>query len=1116
MSTLHFEFPVWVQYRQNEYRIRPLFFQGTIATHERYEKALKSLTQTIRRQFANFKLNRQSLEEILPYRFNPDFHFEHLPMEFSFGTWYFQGRITTVWYTQGRYTLVCLPSFDYFTFIPKAENPRLPQILEEAQTHTQKLLRKLRREEEDNFDLAHYQADEKDFFTTLDFPQSISDEKIQLKEEGHDFFRQFFRPDTEFEGSQEIRRVGYELNDRFPYELSRAYYQEELVGQVQRLIYNRENAPLVLLGPRRVGKSTILQEAVFRYLEANSETTFFHLDNVWELDPSRIIAGMSIIGMWQRRMEAIIRFVMHPVPKVGRQDKLYFSNVIALFRIGKSAQNDMTLSDVLKPYLQNRQLQIILEASPEEWDLASELDRGFTDLFKVIRMQEPDEKTSLRIISRIRKRLEEQSSFAIDNYALLSLISLQKRFNRNEVLLGSVAESLYQLAAKYKEEVVEEYDILEEFGERTHLNEGLTDTAVIYKPNFFVEYLSERLIGQSEAVQCLAEAIELIKAQLNNPDRPFGSFLFIGPTGVGKTQAAKVLARFLFTHEESLVRFDMNEFIDGHSVSRLVGDFYNPEGLLTTKIRFNPYCVLLFDEIEKAHPDVHNLLLQVLGEGRLTDALGRTVSFCNTIIIMTSNLGAERVGKEINLQRREDLASSTYEKAIKDFFRPEFINRIDKIVIFNKLNAEHIGKIAWLQIQELLRRHGFLRRHTILNVSEPVLQSIATKGFDPEMGGRALKRQIEKELTVLVAEQLVELHPDTPIIFNLYLQNQQLYPHLVKLVHALPREKPNFVEIPEETLTPSHFEALLQEVEQLKTLLGENLEHTTTEPSILQLKDQILDTETQLRSILYEYAFKPEADFSGAQFRVSVPNQKMLRQEKRGGKTQKAHLQELYSHLQIQEYLSEVFQSAERIVNETHALYAEMAQRVAWHRFYLAEWRKYGVEEILLEVRSCIENYGQQEVQKLRDLYQRGFGMELLESPESNIAYLRLRGAGVRTLFESEVGFHMCLYPSGSILPIEVRLFSLEGAQSPGLQIEALAQARREAPEIPPGIDLSRPGMASILRLYHYPPESAELETITDLRSGLISRVFTAKEIQAWLYANLPEGAEVILSTPSV
>ena len=230
-----------------------------------------------------------------------------------------------------------------------------------------------------------------------------------------------------------------------------------------------------------------------------------------------------------------------------------------------------------------------------------------------------------------------------------------------------------------------------------------------------------------------------------------------------------------------MMRFDMNEYIDGGAVHRLIGDEHNPEGHLTGKVRYQPYGIVLFDEIEKAHPRVHDLLLQVLDDGRLTDSLGKTVDFTGTIIIMTSNVGARAASAQVGFDTGQRDDSSVYRKAVENRFRPEFINRIDRIVIFESLQLEHILSIARLQIKELLKRDGFVRRTTILNISSDALEWVARRGYDEKMGGRALKRQIEKDLTTLSAEQLITTHTDNPIIFDILFEDQKLVPKITPL-----------------------------------------------------------------------------------------------------------------------------------------------------------------------------------------------------------------------------------------------------------------------------------------------------------------------------------------------
>ncbi len=1108
MATLNLEFPIWVQYIEKEFRVKPLLFRHTSGSGKRYEQALKNLSKDIRRQFSQYKSNRDNISEVLWYLFNPDFHFELLDLEFAYGQRYFADKIAVVHFTFKEQTVICLPAFEQYFFISTHAHPTKTQRSDEVVSHIQQFIRRKRKEEEEEVTLDQYVANQNEFCATYDIPLFISSEKIDLSSDTDDFFKQFFRQNSSFEGRIEVSRVGHSLNELYPAELGRAYYQEETAEQLMRLIYNRENAPIVLLGPKRVGKTALLHEVICLYLEANQEQTFHRLDDIWEIDPSRVIAGMSIVGMWQRRMEAIIEYVRNPLSEFPRQDKLYLSNVVALFRIGKSSQNSMTLSDVFKPYLQNRQLQVILEATPAEWDVASELDKSFTDLFKVIRLDVPKKDSTLRIIGKIRAQLEQNYGFSIQNLALLRLIELQERFNKNEVLLGVVAESLYQMAAKYSGKLIEPRHVVEEFSSKTHLNPDITSPEVVLKTTHFYDVISQKLIGQPEAAQSLSNLLGTIKAQLNDPQRPFGSFLFIGPTGVGKTQAAKILANYLFTHEESMVRFDMNEFIDGQAVSRLVGDFYNPEGLLSAKVRYNSYCVLLFDEIEKAHPDVHNLLLQVLGEGRLTDALGRTINLCNTVIIMTSNLGAERVGKEINLQRSDKLANDTYQKAIHDFFKPEFINRIDQINIFQKLTAPDIAKIAWLQIKDLLKRHGFIRRHTILNVSPEVLESIASRGFDPEMGGRALKRQIEKELTVLIAEQLAETLPDKPIVFNLYLHQQHILPHLISLEHIPHQNYPILPNLHGKKIEVSYFQTLLQELLAIKASLDQELVQEEApamlEPHLQDLKEQIIEQEEKLRNIIYEYELNAGIDLSNASYQVSVPANKIIRTDA-NSKVQKAHLQEMYSQLQISEYLEEVFLASERIGQESEYLYLEMYRAAAWLKFSHIQHQKNGTENIWLEIKSKVSHQGDAELEHLLEIYQHlPLDTEIYFTAQ-NHAFIHFKGLGARQLLTEETGYHMFLKSHESPLPLEINIHTYHTDSTPEAQIQAILQKSLEALIIDSKdavMNLSK--IAYVIRLYALTSEQHKKNTYTDLRSGLISKgQITQKDILMWFYVRI-------------
>jgi ATP-dependent Clp protease ATP-binding subunit ClpC len=278
-----------------------------------------------------------------------------------------------------------------------------------------------------------------------------------------------------------------------------------------------------------------------------------------------------------------------------------------------------------------------------------------------------------------------------------------------------------------------------------------------------------RVIGQQEAVKSVARAIRRARVGLKDPKRPVGSFIFLGPTGVGKTELSKALAEAMFGDEDAMIRIDMSEYMEKHTVSRLIGSppgyvGFDEGGQLTEKVRKKPYSVILFDEIEKAHPDIFNILLQILDDGRLTDAQGRTVNFKNTVIIMTSNVGMQTIRKQNVLgfaTSDEDLARSEYEKMkenvmeeLRRTFRPEFLNRIDDIIVFHSLDKEHISKIVDLMLADLRKRLEDL--DITLEISDPAKVFIADEGFDSEFGARPLKRAIQKMVEDRISEELLK------------------------------------------------------------------------------------------------------------------------------------------------------------------------------------------------------------------------------------------------------------------------------------------------------------------------------------------------------------------------
>jgi ATP-dependent Clp protease ATP-binding subunit ClpB len=313
-----------------------------------------------------------------------------------------------------------------------------------------------------------------------------------------------------------------------------------------------------------------------------------------------------------------------------------------------------------------------------------------------------------------------------------------------------------QRERKFLKEEVDEEDIAEVVARWTGVPVSKLMEGEVEKLVHMEEGLHERVIGQDEAVEAVSNAIRRARSGLGDPNRPIGSFIFLGPTGVGKTELARALAEFLFDDERAIVRLDMSEYMEKHSVSRLVGAppgyvGYDEGGQLTEAVRRRPYSVVLLDEIEKAHPDVFNVLLQILEDGRLTDSQGRTVDFKNTIVIMTSNIGSQFI---LDTSASQETVEEKVLATVRDHFKPEFLNRVDEIVVFHRLAPEHIEQIVGIQLEHLTRR--LTERNIVLRLSAMAMKYLAQKGYDPAYGARPLKRLIQREIENELALRLLD------------------------------------------------------------------------------------------------------------------------------------------------------------------------------------------------------------------------------------------------------------------------------------------------------------------------------------------------------------------------
>ncbi len=586
-------------------------------------------------------------------------------------------------------------------------------------------------------------------------------------------------------------------------------------------------------------------------------------------------------------------------------------------------------------------------------------------------------------------------------------------------------------------------------------------------------------------------------------------FLFIGPTGAGKTQAARALSEYLFQNDDALVRLDMNEFVDGGAVSRLIGDFQKPDGLLTSRVKRRPFCVLLLDEIEKAHPSVHDLLLQVLGEGRLTNALGGTVSFTRTIIIMTSNLGAREAGKALGFGKKSRDATPVYRKAVREFFRPEFINRIDRVVAFRSLSPEDFVHIARIQIRALLARDGFTRRNMILNISEKVLRKLADEGFDPDMGGRALKRVIERDLTALTAHQVAGMPPGKPMLFDVYLADGRLTPRVTVLERCeIPMRSP--VRMPEDRAGLARFlKELLRDINNLESEAlaahesgGDGDRAVDSDDwALYNFKDQISETQGEIRNILNNlnvFLNRPGSLPARATERGRRP-MRVLNDESR------LELRDMFNRAGMREFMNSAYQNAVPIApNETMAPFLRYFIDAAYLRLFARGIREGEGQRVALYIESLLTDAGKVEAAYLEQLYASAFAMfdfsiedvRPIDSDRSRLCLIA-QGAGIGDLLDGEQGVHMFFTNRGTSVPVSVRCVEVDANAS------AEEFARQRAVELAP--ENARPeNPGAIIRLYSLPDERPGEDAVIDLRSGLTGRANIGQlDLRVLLYSGL-------------
>lgn len=549
-----------------------------------------------------------------------------------------------------------------------------------------------------------------------------------------------------------LKEVGTDLTQE---SLSEAFEMNDLVGRLAEALAGRQPRSVLLVGPSGVGKTAALRELVRRRKDHGLAATPF-----WATSGARLVAGMSGFGMWEQRCLKLCR------EAAKKKAILHLGNLIELMEVGRGA-GGQGVASFLRTHLGRGEFLAVVECTPEQLPVIERQDPHLLEAFAQLKVEAPSPGRGRLILVGVATDGGRREK-PLSDEALLRLDQLHRRYATYSAYPGRPLRFLRNLLEdRPSDRKATSADVTAAFARETGLPLFLLEDAVPLDLEATRRWFNERVIGQAEAVGLVVDLLATVKAALTRPRKPIASLLFIGPTGVGKTETAKALAEFLFGSKDRLTRLDMSEYADPGAVQRLIGTDCSGEGVLTSRLREQPFAVVLLDEFEKAHPMLFDLLLQVLGEGRLTDAAGRLADFSNAVVILTSNLGAEsyrqgQAGFVKDAHARAE-ARGHFERAVQEFMRPELFNRIDRVVPFAPLDEETVLGVARRQLKLIEQRDGVRYRGVVLDVAPEVAARLSRTGYDVRYGARPLKRAIERELLAPLADRMNEYADDAAL-----------------------------------------------------------------------------------------------------------------------------------------------------------------------------------------------------------------------------------------------------------------------------------------------------------------------------------------------------------------